>query len=301
MTERDWADRFTHDVDSLLAEAGRSDAEPMPTEYRQALELARALAMVDFSGESRVRQSLRRRLLSGGGVQEEHRQRVTAVRTPPYRRRALVMASVILAVCLAGMLIWPGTLMAAARGIYGVIRRIVVGPHTEVVQVEVEGEPRAPTPLPSGTWHVDTEVCDFAGDVLPGEDPTVYSTTDFKEAQELVPFHIQTPRYLPDGYALREIKLVSGHAFLFYGGPGHDIVLLQARVGPQPGGAPNVAVGVDSGVITDGTVEEVELNGRPAAWTDGHSLTWETDSISYFLGGLDLTLEEAIHIAESLE
>lgn len=45
MNERDWADCFSRDVDSLLSEAGRTDSEPTPTEYRQALDLAHTLAI----------------------------------------------------------------------------------------------------------------------------------------------------------------------------------------------------------------------------------------------------------------
>ena len=48
-------------------------------------------------------------------------------------------------------------------------------------------------------------------------------------------------------------------------------------------------------------MEEVDLDGRTAVWIDSHSLTWEVDDISYTVGGLDLSLDEAIRIAESLE
>ena len=68
--ERDWADRFTRDVDGLLNEAGRTDSKPLPTEYRQALNLAHSLATVDFSAESQVRYTLRRRLLNQIGTRE---------------------------------------------------------------------------------------------------------------------------------------------------------------------------------------------------------------------------------------
>ena len=70
MNERDWADRFSSDVDGLLNQAGRTDSEPTPTEYRQALDLARTLATADFSAESQVRQELRRRLLNRIGARE---------------------------------------------------------------------------------------------------------------------------------------------------------------------------------------------------------------------------------------
>jgi hypothetical protein len=61
-----------------------------------------------------------------------------------------------------------------------------------------------------------------------------------------------------------------------------------------------VAVAIGTGLITDGTLEEVDFDGRPAAWADGHSLMWEAEGISYMVGGLDLDLEQAMQIARSL-
>ena len=48
-------------------------------------------------------------------------------------------------------------------------------------------------------------------------------------------------------------------------------------------------------------IGEVSLNGQPAGLVEGTDLMWEADGISYVLGGLDLSLDPAIRIAESLE
>lgn len=305
MTERDWADRFACDVDSLFNEAGPTDSEPLPTEYRQTLELARVLATTDFSTESQVQAVLRRRLLNLDNAREgwhpTKEYTMHTLRTFFWQRRFATLAAIVLAVLLAMTLAWPGALTAAAQGIYNVIQRIVVGPNTEIMQIELQGEPRQPQPLPSDTWTVVTEIGAFGGDAPPGAEPTVRSVADFEEAQELAPFHLQAPSYLPEGYALREIKLAPGHAFSFYAGPGHDIIFIQVPVGPQPSDDPNVSVGVKSGWVTNGTLEEVDLDGRTAAWVDDHILTWEVDGISYSLGGLDLSLDEALRIATSLQ
>ena len=284
MNEQDWAERFSRDVDSLLNEAGRTEAEPIPTEYRQALDLARTLATTDFSVESRVRQTLRRRLLNRIGAREGGQQRKEITMRTFFRKRRPV-----------------GVLTAAAQQVYSIIQRIVVGPYTEVVQVEFQDEANEPPPLPPDMWSVDTEIGGFGGNVLPGVDPTVHTVTDFVEAQELASFQLRVPGYVPEGYALREIKLVPGNAFLFYGGAGHDIILVQTQVGPQPSDDPNVGIAVMGGWFTNSPVEEVELDGRTAVWIDSHSLTWEADGISHTVGGLDLSLEEAVRIAKSLE
>lgn len=64
MNKRDLADRFSSDVDVLLHEAGVTDPKPAAPEYDDMLDLARTLATTDFSHQSQIRRSLRRRLLS---------------------------------------------------------------------------------------------------------------------------------------------------------------------------------------------------------------------------------------------
>ena len=108
MNERDWADRFGHDVDSLLSEAGRTDSEPTPTEYRQALDLAHTLATTDFSAESRVRQALRRRLLNRVGEREGWQQRKEyAMRTLFWRRHPAVILPIVVLLVSALVLAIP--------------------------------------------------------------------------------------------------------------------------------------------------------------------------------------------------
>jgi hypothetical protein len=150
MNEQDWAERFSRDADSLLNEAGRTDSEPTPSAYRQALDLARTLATTDFSVESRVRQTLRRRLLNRIGAWEGgQRRKEIAMRTFFRQRRPImILVVVVLAALLVVAHAWPGALTAAAQGVYNIIQRIVVGPYTEVVQVEFQDEPNEPPPLP---------------------------------------------------------------------------------------------------------------------------------------------------------
>jgi len=65
MGEEKMAERFCRDVDGILlgTGAGQNLAGPVSEEYRRAVDLARTLAEEDFSGECRVRQILRLRLL----------------------------------------------------------------------------------------------------------------------------------------------------------------------------------------------------------------------------------------------
>jgi hypothetical protein len=64
MSELDWAERFSRDVDALLHGRAPDVEGAHPPEYRQALDLAHALATANLAAESRARQALRARLLA---------------------------------------------------------------------------------------------------------------------------------------------------------------------------------------------------------------------------------------------
>ncbi len=313
MNEQEWADHFSRDVDGLLNEAGRADGEPTPTEYRQALNLARTLAATDLSGESQVRATLRRRLLSQFDAREGRKD--TTMKSHPYyglRRRLLIAIGSALALLLIFASLYPGGPTVFAQGVGIGAKMIVLGAYSKVQQTEawVTGKP-----APDDGWDVTLfRGYGEGGNGPPGTNPTVRSVTDLKEAQKIATFHIRTPGYLPEGYSLREIKLApiwtgpgallfpnAPNIYLFYGGPSSDIVVVQKPVGPQPGGPPGTAVGQFVGFVTNGTLEEVDLDGRKAAWADGRLLMWEADGISYLVGGAKLSLDEAIRIAESLK
>lgn len=313
MDEQDWADRFSRDVEGLLNEAGRTDADPAPTEYRQALDVACTLAATDWSGESRVRQSLRRKLLNRIDAREGRKG--TAMKTYPHyglRRRLLIGIGSALALLLVMMFLYPGGPTVFAQGIGNGAKLIVLGAYSTAQQVEarVTGKP-----LPDNAWHISIfPGYGEGGNGLPGTNPTVRSVADLKEAQKIASFQIKTPGYLPEDYSLREVKLApiwtgpgallfpsAPNVYLFYGGSDSDVVVVQKPVGPQPGSPPDTEVGTAVGFMTNGTLEEVDLDGRKAAWADGRLLMWEADGISYLVGGPKLSLDEAIHIAKSLK
>jgi hypothetical protein len=189
-----------------------------------------------------------------------------------------------------------------------VIQTIVLGDYSRAVQL-APGAASGQSDVPPDMWIVRTEIGNFGGNVLPGVEPVVRSLTSLKEAQAMANFQLVTPTYLPQGYTLREVKLapIGGTHWVlsFYGGPAHDILIVQMPGGPQPTRSthdPHTVAGVyvSSGVVTGGTLEETELDGRKAVWIEGHSLMWAVDNMTYEVGGLDLTLEEAKQIARAL-
>jgi hypothetical protein len=52
---------------------------------------------------------------------------------------------------------------------------------------------------------------------------------------------------------------------------------------------------------TNGSLEEAKVDGQIAAWVGGDLLAWEADGFFYEVGGVDLTEDVAIRIAESIK
>jgi hypothetical protein len=300
MNEQDWADRFSHDVDSLLSKAGRSDDVPMPAAYRQALDLARVLATTDFSDESRHRAALRRPLLNRVGRREDkprHRERT---------RPALVVSMLTLAVLFLIAAAWPG-------GLARFVQSLRLGPHTSAYQVapgsatdhaQVSGPMVLEVVQRDEGWSIRTAIGNFGGSAPPGESATVLRLDSVDQAQAAVSYDLQQPGYLPAGYQLREALVAPGESgFLVYDGPQGEIILVQTpvyvRVEEHADGVA-VSTSVMVGVLTDKPMEEVVRDSWRAGWFEGNSLVWEAEGISYTLGGVNLSLEEAIQIAESL-
>jgi hypothetical protein len=301
MNEQDWADRFSHDVDTLLSEAGRSDDEPTPAAYRQALDLARILATVDLSNESKRRVTLRRQLLSR--VSEQDRKRRGALRWRPVLTVSALALSALLLIAAA----WPDVLARFVQSLH-------IGPHTSVHQVDLGNlplaSPQQSTPLApevmqhDGSWTIHTTIGNFGGSAPPDVAMTVVRVGSFDQALAHVSFDLRRPEHLPAGYQLREAMIAPNESsFFFYDGPQGEIVLMQTPVYERvEKGFGGVAIGtsVVVGILTDNPLEEVVRDNWHAGWFEGNSLVWEADGISYILGGLDLSLEEAIRIAESL-
>jgi hypothetical protein len=118
---------------------------------------------------------------------------------------------------------------------------------------------------------------------------------------------VQLPAFLPDGYQLREVRLLGTppyHVFLIYEGKGGRLGLYQSAVGllseEHPDANTAIVESRSVGVVTDGTVETITVGGTQAALIDGERLVWEADGISFHLIGPGLEAETLVGIAESL-
>lgn len=320
MSERNQADRFSHELDDIL-----SGGTTGPTDAKKCDErdIARMLADADFSGESRIRQALRNRLLHGidarelNRIQRRHQKEtiMKAIQNYVWRPFPAVTAIAILFAVIALPLIWPGTLPAAATDLDRYVRSLVVGEHTTVEYFDWQAQGTQP---PSTTnvrmWLVRTPIAAFGGNVPEGADPTVRYYPSFDLAQESVSStKFKQPEYLPSGYLLDEALVTPSEALMlrYTSFTAADIVLVQSPVGTKcisvtrsPQGITSKSVVKGVSTSTDGPIRAITLNGKPAAWIEEsmgqNSLTWEADSMSYILGGIRLSLDEAVKIAQSL-
>jgi len=332
MSERDWAERFSRDIDGLLYEAGKIEREPLTAEYRGTLDLARTMAVTDFSTDSQIRWSLRRQLLTQAEVGVPWRQRAHLALSTLLEPRRRVVAVVLVGLLLA-TLVWPGASTTVAQSIRASVQRLVLGRHTIVTQTAspgapaaapdsqriavtvqpVSATPRAPalpevarTDLTGGheanLCIIHTAIGRYGFSVSSDRDAVARRFATFEDAQKAAPFDLRRPRYLPAGYTLSDALIApDGSTFLFYDSPHGNIILVQVLVDPESGqGSPGEGTAAVQ-VLTSGTIEPVTLNGQPAGWVEHHGLMWEADGVSYTVGGAGLSLDEAIRIAESLE
>jgi hypothetical protein len=303
MNEEYWAERLSRELDGLISQTEKIPTSGAPPEFHEALQVAQELTQLNFSADSRQREALRRRLIDqarrGSIARKVQRMKTRKL------RRALVFSIVGLTLVFVLMtsLFTSGGVVAAAQNVYGVIRSIVLGEYSRAMQTTpmIGNDPAA---LPPDVWKIRTEIGNFSGNAPPGVEPIVRSVTTLKEAQAIANFHLMTPTDLPAGYTLREVKLapIGGTHWVlsFYGGGAHDIIIVQMPGGPQPSTNPNWMTSIGTVFGTEGTLEEIELDGRTAVWIEGRALMWLADGINYVVGGSDLTLEEAKYIARSL-
>jgi hypothetical protein len=219
------------------------------------------------------------------------------------KRGALVLIGLVVVVAALVLAVVP----AARADVVEALRRVVLGASTEVRQVEPAGElppGEYPWQLPEGTyWLVKTDVGKYGANVLPGESSTVTAVGTLAEAEALAGVRPLAPTDLPEGYSLREVQVAPGRwpvFFQFYSGPEADIVIVQTGVGTATGESAGSSQVTVMSTVTDGTVEDVTFDGRPAAWIDGRVLKWEADGFAFDVGGLTLDQATAMAIGRSL-
>ena len=187
-------------------------------------------------------------------------------------------------------------------------------PHTTVQQVSPsqratatpEANDRLEQALAKGrAWEFKFESYVFSGCCY--EQPARDEVVPLSQAVDEAGFELLQPVFLPEGFRLRETRLLGVSPydlFLIYEGDGGRLVLYHSSVGvTSQQRHQDDAVVVEKrkmDVVTDRAVEEVRVGGTKAALTDGESLTWEKNDVSFRLIGPGVDKTTLLRIAESL-
>ncbi len=311
MAEDRQARRFQEGLDEVLGAADPAPDQGFSEETdREMLEIAARLASTDFSEESGVRESLRAEVVHRSS--SVRRMAMFAWLGRIWGSGSLVLgpATAVL-VMLVVMIAWPGAVAAAADGIEQFVRRLVLDETTSVrqatdadrVSIPAFGEESAELEE-GGTviWVAKTTVRERDSSDPPRGDRLETKTyTDPALAQADLDFRLRLPTELPEGYSLARIRVTpTGWALSHYEAPGGELVLAHVpQDAPDPGDA-EVGFGTTVEVLTDDPITATTVNGGPAAWIEGQSLSWVEDGVTYTLGGGQFTLAEAVRVAESL-
>jgi|GEM_PF-5748001 len=262
------------DIENLLREAGAPEAE-----LESLAATAQKLAAADFSGESRIRESLKARLLS---PESAPAPRVVC----PLRLR--------FAGALAALLLTAGILFAPAgiASLRDFMKRFALGGHTEVVQLREQlPEPVSTPPPVIRSWLLRTPIGNFGGEVPEGKSAEMVRCNTLAEALKIYP-KLLRPAWLPRGYKLRKAMITpESGVLLIYSGAEDDIFLYQLRAGDK-------TVRRE----TYSPVEIISRQGKQAVWIpEGYGLIWEEKEVSFTLGGTTLSKKEALKMADSIK
>jgi hypothetical protein len=114
-------------------------------------------------------------------------------------------------------------------------------------------------------------------------------------------FKVTLPGYLPEGYKFDKAKLYKdekGNVSPKY----IDLYFLNEKTGKNIYLQQRFAeeeTAFETG--TEGTVEEVKVNGAAAVISDGRNMNWEAGNVLYILNGGDIGKSELMKIAESIK
>jgi hypothetical protein len=297
MNERRVAELFCTSLDEMQAGPESWKEHGFPRE----MEIARSIADLDLAPASITLPGLHARIREqiDAWAREELTARRASLPIKAIRFMLKPVPAAVTALLFALVLIEcaaPGGLSGFERAMQAAIVTLFrVGPGVSVETLDYSKMPPSPG-LPSPFWKIDTPAGKIGEAVPPGAPIDGWRYDSYEEARANAPgFAFLEPTALPEGYQLFEVLL----------SPGKDWVIgsYSHLLYPVISFAAHDFVHAGRIVMSMSAPREVlrtAVNGAPAAWVDGDILVWEKGSVSYALGGGNLTREEAIVIAELL-
>jgi len=288
--------QFSQDIDNIIRHDPAAREAQTETNQRD-IHIIHALAAVDFSRESRVRQNLRQKLLT---KEKEPIMNSLAPRKPLLR---LTIIGMILALFLFAASPMGVTL---AQSIVNIVQTWRLGDGSTAVSVEGdfvavpdENGDTIIQPAPAG----GLEEPSLEG-LAEGETPALDTNVSYEQAAELVSFKLLQPNsnFIPDGYEFQGVTVSNAESAQMDYIKFEDIGLI--------GLGQTVVEGINGDIqvtfTSDMTTAEVHVRGQDGLWVsteDGFGmLIWEANGINYQLQLMGVgSLELALQIAESLE
>lgn len=273
----DQAERFNIKLDELL----QGNNPDMSGEDGELLQLAALLAQTDYSDQSRIRHTLRTRLLTRS-------KRVTTMNFWQSKRFLTSLAAALLLV----MFLTVPPLRTLAQDVITQIGQILF----------VREETRA-------------EILD--GQIAPTIENTDFQPFGVESVEvlsQLTGFHPFVPAYLPEGYSMTSRFVPptgeNGEIVTDYTKEDDVLHISQVRYNPswsQPEWAVGDAAprqvsvrGVTGTYVEQAPIGARRVNGRFESY-GVNILTWEEDGFRFIIQSASLNLDELMQVAESLQ
>jgi|GEM_PF-2156375 len=330
MNEETLVQKFNNDLDSIL-EGRTPGKDEVSLEYSELINVASVLKQVNFDSTGQSKSRIRQQVLSRNQRYNQSNKEVFMNSIFRMRRPALALGSAVTVAVIALSLAFPGTMTAMASSAAHNIGKILkIGNHSSVIQLDDEdtvfpalnGEveitmksPNSETMVgevtisehgsgsvagiavisPDGETRVAAKATtdEYSGETKPPLSEII-KYDSLSEAQKATSFNVLVPDYLPAGYSFKEAQgygSASDCIDLNYKGDGQDIILMQKLMNEQ----------TYVTYATNGSVEQVDINGAVGVWIESYSLVWERDGVNYSLYCKDLNKDEAIKIARSIK
>ncbi|WP_339317170.1 DUF4367 domain-containing protein [Paenibacillus sp. FSL R10-2734] len=320
MNSKEIQQKFSADLDESIH--GAENDLNGAGEYEELLELGRVLAHKDFSEGSDKTAILNKVRRNNAGQKEEKELR----KKHRVRRPAVILATLLAACILSVTFVQPSF---AQELLSKVLQTINLG-HIVAHEVEYSVENNViPDELkgkifdsngnailtPDAAQKAD-DVYNADGEKIVGfedgrlvtqserdqEKPKVLIVRDSSKLNEYTMFDVGLPEYLPDGYAFDRAEfykndngeVIKNSKYIdlyFINKATNERITMQQRYADEE---------TAYEMSTDGTIENVEINGVDAVFWNGKAIDWEANGVLYGVVSSSLDKDDLTKVAESI-
>jgi len=251
------------------------------------MDINHLLMVADFSEDSLIRQSLKRKLLDdsvkGRGA--------SFIKTNTLQRNRARLTVVIGAIILVTLLALPQS-GSLAQSVIRILQTWRLGEATTAVRVDGDF---AAVPGEDGQIIIQPAPQELPEDI-PNEGGSALATNiSFEAAQELVDFQILQPGFIPEGYESQGVNVANVESVQMDYMRLNEMGLIGLTQTVAGGINGNTQVSFSSDIEP----VEVQVNGTRGLWMaatgDFGLLVWESDGVNYQLQLIGVQIAESLH------